>query len=169
MSRPAPPVRVDERLPPGLIESPLFVLMQAGRIAQEWTASALAVLELELVDFALMLLVNRLGPMIQTAIADRLGISEPALTPVAARLERQDLIQRQPHRFDGRRRLVSLTQAGEHLLADAVDELEDIQGMCLDHMGEEQCKRLASLAPRRLSPVEHVMSFTRDPDDAIDF
>jgi hypothetical protein len=50
-------------LPPPLIDSPVFVLMQAARLAQEWTAEALVPFELTLHDFAAMSVIRSLAPM----------------------------------------------------------------------------------------------------------
>jgi MarR family transcriptional regulator, lower aerobic nicotinate degradation pathway regulator len=157
VSRPSPPVPTDVRLPGPLADSPGFVLMQVGRLAMEWTTEALALLELNLHEFATLMLVYRMGGISQAAIADRLGISKAAVSELATDLEARGLAERRPHRFDRRRRALYVTPGGSELLAEAADELAAIDAQFADKVGEEAIRALSELPPPRLTPVEEAM------------
>jgi DNA-binding MarR family transcriptional regulator len=60
---------------------------------------------------------DREGPMRLTMLAEKEGISQPAMTQLVQRLERQDFVVRQPNPTDGRGNLVALSAAGRDLLA----------------------------------------------------
>lgn len=89
MARLSPPVPVDVRLQGPLKESPAFVLMQAGRLAMDWTAEALELFGLRVPQFATLALVHRLGAISQASIAERLGIGYPAMSALATGVDAQ--------------------------------------------------------------------------------
>lgn len=60
--------------------------------------------------------VNREGPMRLTALATAEGISQPAMTQLVQRLERQNLLARLSDPADRRAALVIITAAGKQLL-----------------------------------------------------
>lgn len=61
---------------------------------------------------------NRGGPARLTALAKDEGISQPSMTQLVQRLERQGLTERVGDPDDGRVVLVTITDAGRQLLAD---------------------------------------------------
>jgi DNA-binding MarR family transcriptional regulator len=64
---------------------------------------------------------NRLrgeGPTRLTTLAVKEGVSQPSMTQLIQRLERQDLVTRMADPDDGRAALVALTTAGEELLVE---------------------------------------------------
>ncbi|MGH3440132.1 MAG: MarR family winged helix-turn-helix transcriptional regulator [Sciscionella sp.] len=60
---------------------------------------------------------QRFGPRRITELAVHQGVSQPSMTSMTARLERQGFIQRQQEPADGRIVLVAITEAGERMLA----------------------------------------------------
>jgi DNA-binding MarR family transcriptional regulator len=56
------------------------------------------------------------GPYRLTELADRQGISQPSMTAMVSRLERQDLVERRRDPADGRIVLVVITGAGQDML-----------------------------------------------------
>src|SRR5215467_7280960 len=93
-ARPSAPVRIDGRLPPPLIESPAFVLMQAGRLAQDWTTQALEPFGFTVADYAALSVMLGLGPIKQAALAERPGLSQVATSGLASSLVSRGLAQR---------------------------------------------------------------------------
>src|SRR2546423_9934961 len=122
MARLSPPVPVHVRLQGPLKESPAFVLMQAGRLAMDWTAEALELFELSVPQFATLALVHRLGAISQASIAERLGIGYPAMSAVATALEAAGLVERRGGSFDGRGPAAGGPRAGGALLPGAFCE-----------------------------------------------
>jgi DNA-binding MarR family transcriptional regulator len=150
-------VKIDGRLRGPLIESPTFVLMQAGRLALEWAAEALELLELSVAQFAALALIRRFGTIGQSALAEWLGLSQAGMSTLASGLERDGLIERRPHMWDGRQRVLCVTRAGVELLAEAADELAAVDAQFLDRVGEDAVKALGELAPPNLNAVEQAL------------
>jgi DNA-binding MarR family transcriptional regulator len=61
---------------------------------------------------------GREGPVRATVLATEAGVSQPAITQLIQRLERQGLANRVSDPDDGRAALVSITDEGRTLLAD---------------------------------------------------
>jgi DNA-binding MarR family transcriptional regulator len=160
MSTLVPPVRTDGRLQGPLSESASFVLMQAGRLAMQWSAEALEVFDLTLPEFAALALLQRMGPISQAGIADRLGISKAPMSRLATRLERGGLVQRELTLWDARKRVLRITLAGAELVAEAADELAAVDNDFLQRAGEDALRALAELLPPELSPVEAALRAT---------
>jgi DNA-binding MarR family transcriptional regulator len=62
--------------------------------------------------------VSREGPARLTTLASKEGVSQPSMTQLIQRLERQGLVTRLADPDDGRVALVAITQAGQQLLDD---------------------------------------------------
>jgi DNA-binding MarR family transcriptional regulator len=150
-------VRIDGRLQAPLSESAAFVLMQTGRLAMEWTAEALEMFELSIAEFATLALIQRLGQMGQSAIAERLGLTKAAMSEVAAGLVGAGLLQRMMPFYDGRQRLLDTTRAGAELVSEAADEIAIVDAQFTDRAGEEVIHALAELPPPNLTPLERAL------------
>jgi DNA-binding MarR family transcriptional regulator len=148
-ARPSAPVRIDGRLPPPLIDSPAFVLMQAGRLAQEWTAQALEPCGLTVAEFAAMSIMRALGAIKQAALAERLGISQVATSSLASGLVDRGLAQRFIAFRDCRTRLLGLTEEGLDTLTKATEAVANVEA----RFPGEVVQTLASLLPEDLGPV----------------
>lgn len=61
-------------------------------------------------------LIARQGPVAVMEIAERLGISHPAVIQVINELEKKELIISAKSETDGRKRLLSLSEAGQQML-----------------------------------------------------
>jgi DNA-binding MarR family transcriptional regulator len=136
-------------LPPPLIDLPSFVLMQAGRLAMQWTAEALELFGLSVAEFATLAMIQRLGSMTQAALADRLGISHTTMSRVASGLVGAGLAIREYDYFDGRQRRLCITGAGSELVAAAADELAEVESP----LPAEVTEALAKLPPENLRPI----------------
>jgi DNA-binding MarR family transcriptional regulator len=62
--------------------------------------------------------VSREGPIRLTTLAAKEGVSQPSMTQLIQRLERQGLVTRLPDPDDGRAALIGVTAQGQALLAD---------------------------------------------------
>jgi MarR family transcriptional regulator, lower aerobic nicotinate degradation pathway regulator len=148
------PVRTEAQLQPPLVDSPAFVLMQAGQLAMEWIAESLELFGLTIVEYGALAVVAKVGGMSQGTLARRLGLTKPVMSGVVSALVEAGLAERRGDYFDGRVRLVCITRAGAELVAEAADELECIDHRFREHLDEEALKRLAELAPPNLTAME---------------
>lgn len=80
-------------------------------------ASLLAPLGLHPGQEALLLELDRVGPMIQAQLSDALGCEPPSITLMARKLEASGHIRRTPAPTDKRASIVELTETGKILTA----------------------------------------------------
>lgn len=73
---------------------------------------------LSLTSASVLARVDREGPVRLTSLASAAGVSQPGMTQLVQRLERQGLAARVTDPEDGRAALVGITDAGQALLAD---------------------------------------------------
>lgn len=71
---------------------------------------------------ALLLELDRTGPMIQAALSEALGCEPPSITLMTRKLEAAGHIRRKPARTDKRASMVELTDSGK-ALADRIKQL----------------------------------------------
>lgn len=64
----------------------------------------------------IFVLIDRQGPVAVMEIADRLGISHPAVIQVINELEKRELIVSAKSEQDGRKRLLTLSETGQAML-----------------------------------------------------
>ena len=85
----------------------------------------------------------RSGPMTLRELARAIGADAPYATLVVDKLEAQGLVERRPHPEDRRRKLVTLTPAGQEAIATAEGillqpprALDALQAADLAHLGQ---------------------------------
>lgn len=82
-----------------------------------------------------LLTIERLGEATQRAIADAVGITEPAVSRTIRALQAEGLVAAKAIPGTGNRRAVGLTAAGRRLVDRAADQLEDAFGGLLTSAG----------------------------------
>ncbi|WP_064751552.1 MarR family winged helix-turn-helix transcriptional regulator [Mycobacterium sp. URHB0044] len=96
--------------------------------------------------------VCREGPIRLTALAAKEGVSQPSMTQLIQRLERQDLVTRLADPDDGRAALIGITGHGQALLDDKKRKRrERLAALLATLTAEEQCQLW--LSARVASPV----------------
>jgi DNA-binding MarR family transcriptional regulator len=77
------------------------------------------------------------GPTRLTVLAAKEGVSQPSMTQLIQRLERQDLVTRLADPEDGRAALVTITDAGEELIAERTQTRRKRLAALLDTLSDE--------------------------------
>lgn len=81
--------------------------------------------------------VSREGPSRLTSLACKEGVSQPSMTQLIQRLERQGLVSRLADPDDGRVALVAITAAGQALLDDRMRMRRERLSVLLDTLSAE--------------------------------
>jgi DNA-binding MarR family transcriptional regulator len=92
------------------------------------------------------------GPTRLTALADATEMSQPSMTQLVQRLERRDLVTRNPDPEDRRAALVSITDAGRQLFLDGRTGVHERLGHLIARLPDEQRASL-HLAARVALPI----------------
>jgi DNA-binding MarR family transcriptional regulator len=110
--------------------------------------------------------VCREGPLRLTTLAAREGITQPSMTQLITRLERQGLVTRLPDPEDGRAALVGITQLGRDLIDDRKRVRRERLAELLATLSPEEANALW-LAARVAFPVMErlVTNAETAPDD----
>jgi DNA-binding MarR family transcriptional regulator len=98
--------------------------------------------------------VCREGPIRLTTLAAREGVSQPSMTQLIQRLERQDLVARLADPDDGRAALIGITQHGQKLLDERKRMRRKRLATLIDTLTPEDEAALL-LAARVALPVLH--------------
>ena len=94
-----------------------------------------------------LLTIERLGETTQRAIADAVGVTEPAVSRTIRSLQGDGLVAAKVIPGTGNRRAVALTQAGQRLVDRAADQLESAFGVLLRAAGLTASEVLAVTDP----------------------
>ena len=91
----------------------------------------------------------REGPMTLSQLAETNGLDAPYATLIVDKLESHGLVERQPHPEDRRRKLVTLTVAGQNAIATA-DAILLRPPAVMKSLTTKEAKRLTELFTRLL-------------------
>jgi DNA-binding MarR family transcriptional regulator len=116
--------------PPSLVQLTTYLLSQTARIAKRNLDDQLRQRGLRLRHMAMLAALSDGGPTSQLALGRRLRIDPSDVTTATDELERDGLVQRQVDQTDRRRRLLSLTTAGNRCLT----ELQDVARVVADDL-----------------------------------
>ena len=100
---------------------------------------------------------HREGPSRLTALAASEGVSQPSMTQLVQRLERQGLVVRHEDPEDGRVALVAVTEAGTALLNDRRDVRRERLGEFLDILTPDERRTLWLAAEVALPILERLI------------
>jgi DNA-binding MarR family transcriptional regulator len=133
--------------------------MQAGRLAMELTAAALAERGLSLHEYAALAVIQRFGGTSQGGVGERLGLSKTVLSDIAMALEDRDLVTRTQDPWRPGRRSLYVTRTGLELLAGLKYELAAIDARFRKRVDEASLQALAELPARDVSPIELALRY----------
>lgn len=87
------------------------------------------------------------GPMTLSQLAEANGVDAPYATLIVDKLEAHGLVERQPHPDDRRRKLVTLTAAGQDAITTA-DAILSRPPTAITHLSAGEIKDLTKLLTR---------------------
>lgn len=105
-------------------QEPAYALHAVVALLDRSADQILPALGLTYSRYLTLLTIERLGETTQRAIADAIGITEPAVSRTIRALQDEGLVAAKAVPGNGNRRAVGLTRAGRLLVDRAADELE---------------------------------------------
>jgi DNA-binding MarR family transcriptional regulator len=100
---------------------------------------------------------EREGPARLTALAAAEGVTQPSMTQLVQRLERQGLVARVDDPGDGRVTLVAVTEAGRDVLTERRQARDDRLALLLAGLPEEQQQALGAAMRTALPLVRRML------------
>lgn len=95
-------------------------------------AAVMSDLDLTSMQFAALVKLHELKAVSQTELGRLTGMDRATISGVVARLKRRDLVLYKPDPLDKRSRIIALTQAGDTVLADAMQRIGRVTEQTLD-------------------------------------
>ncbi|WP_030249422.1 MarR family winged helix-turn-helix transcriptional regulator [Streptomyces violens] len=126
----------------------------AAAVRQHFENSVLRGAELTWTSFVVLWVVWIWGEMETRRVAEEAGISKGTLTGVARTLQSRGLMERSGHPTDGRLALLSLTPAGEELMAELFPQFNAEEAFVTDDLSDAEARQLADLLRRIVVRVE---------------
>jgi DNA-binding MarR family transcriptional regulator len=135
---------------PTLMAVPTYLMGMIGRIAQRLSQEAIADQGLLLPHFSVLATLDDFGPLAQHDLAARLGLHSSHLVGYVDELETRKAVGRERDPEDRRRQVVSLTPAGQQLLARLRAPIDRSQEQFLAPLSEHEQATLMELLTRLL-------------------
>jgi DNA-binding MarR family transcriptional regulator len=132
-------------LPESITNRTGFLIAQAHYQLRERGGQALRSLGIEPRHFGMLTALAAAEPCSQQGLADRMGVSGPAVVQTIDELDRAALIVRDRNPMDRREHVLRLTDPGRILLAQARSTLDRIQQDVADLLGEPGAAELNAL------------------------
>jgi DNA-binding MarR family transcriptional regulator len=126
--------------------------MASAAVARDF-AAAMVDLDLTQKQFAVLELIAVNGEVSQVDIAQALGTDRATMMAIVDRLDARGLVGRRRSKRDGRRQHLSVSAAGESLLAEARARIERHEARYWQQLGAADGKRLLDLL-RTVAAVE---------------
>jgi DNA-binding MarR family transcriptional regulator len=136
--------------PPTLLAVPTYVLSKLGRLGQRLTHESIAGQGLLLPHFSVLATLDDFGPLAQHELADRIGVNRSHLVRYVDELEGREAVRRERDPGDRRRQVVSLTPAGQALLAQLRTSIDEVQEPFLAPLSADERAVLMELLVRLL-------------------
>lgn len=108
---------------------------------------------------------SRRGPVRLTALTTTEQLTQPAITSLVSRLERDGLVERRPDPRDGRAVLVALTVAGAELVRARHASRVDRLGQLIAQLDDEERAAIARSMPALRRVIELAGSPNTAPSD----
>lgn len=105
----------------------------------------MAVYDLRPVDFSILSLVTHNPGITSRQLCATLGILPPNLVAMVGTLDKRGLIERAPHRSDGRAMSLYLTRAGEQLMREAEKTARQLERDATTRLSADECNTLMRL------------------------
>jgi DNA-binding MarR family transcriptional regulator len=128
-----------------------YLIGHAHRRLREDAARRLAELHLHPRDFGLLTMLAQDQPCSQAHLAERMGVSPPAMLALLDSLEKVGLVARTRSELDRRVQQISLTGPGRKALARAQDTADRIQAEIAERLGPEPDADLRALLAKLIA------------------
>jgi len=132
----------------GLYSRPGFLLRRANQIAVALFLEAVAEFDITTTQYGALIAISSRASLDQVGLARLLGLDRSTAGLVIANLERRGAVRRTPDPTDGRRRVLTLTKAGDVLLREISTAAERVPQRELSIFSPAEAKQFLNLLSR---------------------
>ena len=126
---------------------PALVISRLGKLLMKRMDDSLKSVGVTTAQLPVLVALKNGERLTQKALAEFADVEQPSMAQLLTRMERDNLIQREPSPTDGRSSLIALTDHAHGLLEPGRDALRQLDAeICADLTPEEHATRSALLA-----------------------
>lgn len=131
-----------------------FVTNVAAKRLAECLNNRLMIYNVTKSQWFAMYYINRNEYLSQKELAELMGASQPTITGILDRLEKQDFIERKEDQEDKRRKVIGLTQAGKEVNEKLTYIAEDFKNTCLENVDEKDQETFLEILDKMVASAE---------------
>lgn len=130
------------------------VVSHAARLLTQALADAHKTLPLAPAQYRVLVELWQTEHLTQQELVQKLDIEQPTVGSTINRMERDDLIQRQPHPRDGRSRVICLTEKAKRLKIPATNAAEEINKNVLSDFSDAEKEQFFKFLDRIINKLK---------------
>lgn len=129
-------------------------LRRATRVVTQLYDEFLKPTGLRTTQCVLLATINARGKCTVTQLAEMMQMDQTSMTRALNVLKKQGLIKQIPHENDQRKRLVTITPEGAHILAISMPLREQAQAKMIESLGAEETREVIKLLSKMVTAVQ---------------
>ena len=137
-----------------LVSKPTFWINHASRLLVRKFEQQLRPLDFGMAYLPVVMAIEENGPLLQKNLAELAHVEKPTMAALLVRMERDGLIQQDPHPSDKRARLISLSVKAKRRLPSAKKRLGEVAGQATSGLNEEERAMIIALMRRVVNNLE---------------
>jgi MarR family transcriptional regulator for hemolysin len=133
---------------------PTFWINHASRLLVREFEQQLRPLDFGMAYLPVVMAIKENGPLLQKHLAELAHVEQPTMAALLVRMERDGLIQQDPHPSDKRARLVSLSTKAKKRVPSAMKRLGEVAEQATSGLNEEERAMIIALMRRVVNNLE---------------
>lgn len=140
--------------------TPTFWINHASRLLMRYFEQRLRPLDFGMAYLPVVIALDEDGAMLQRQLAEKAHVEQPTMAALLTRMERDDLIAREPHPGDKRASLITLSTKARKSLPAAKEQLAEVVEQATAGFSDAERATLIALLRRVVSNLEPAASET---------
>ncbi|WP_223643532.1 MarR family winged helix-turn-helix transcriptional regulator [Corallococcus sp. EGB] len=133
---------------------PTFWINHASRLLMRHFEQRLRPLEFGMAYLPVVIALEEQGPLLQKQLAEYAHVEQPTMAALLTRMERDGLIERQPHPDDKRASQISLSAKARKRVPEAKVQLEEVAEQAMAGFSERERATFLSLLHRVVANLD---------------
>lgn len=136
------------------VSMPSFWINHASRLLMREFEQQLRPLDFGMAYLPVVMAIEENGPLLQKHLAELAHVEQPTMAALLTRMERDGLIQQDPHPGDKRARLISLSTKAKRRVPSAKKRLGEVAEQATSGFSEKERAMIIALMRRLINNLE---------------
>lgn len=134
--------------------TPTFWINHASRLLMRHFEQRLRPLDFGMAYLPVVVALEKHGPLLQKQLAEHARVEQPTMAALLTRMERDGLVEREPHPDDKRASQISLSKKARERLPQAMAQLVEVAEQATAGFSERERDTLMALLRRVVANLE---------------